>query len=84
MSALALATRGMIKPCCGIGPTDVKYTGFIRKEDDIFKPIIKLERFYVEDDDVPTRESLRGTIEVTEVKFIEDITGENNENKEKN
>ncbi len=72
MSALGLATRGVIRPCCGDGPTpppDTKYTGFIRKEE-IAKPVIKVERFYTEDNDKHTIKRLEGTVKVTSAKFV--------------
>ena len=81
MSALSLATRGMIKPCCSEIPPDVKYTGFIKK-DEIAMPVIKVEKFYMDDENVKiSKPSLKGTVEVTEVTFIENL-GVDSEDKE--
>lgn len=70
-TGLSLATKGVL--CAGGRPIETKYAGFIRKED-IAKPIIKVEKFYIDGDDVSiSKPSLKGTVEVTEVTFIENL-----------
>ena len=79
-TGVSIATKGVL---CGARPVDTKYTGFIRKEE-LAKPIIKVEKFYVDGDDVSiSAPSLKGTVDVTEVSFIEKIDGVINENIEK-
>jgi len=72
MSAIGVATRGIIKPCCGNGPIPPQpehdYTGFIRKEE-IPRPVIKVEKFYSDDEGKHTREN-DGIIKVTSAKFV--------------
>ena len=80
-TGLSLATKGVL--CAGGRPVETKYTGFIRKDDEYAKPIIKVEKFYMDGEDVKiSKPSLKGTVEVLEMSFIE-MSGENNENNEK-
>lgn len=76
-TGLSLATKGVL--CAGGRPVETKYTGFIRKED-LTRPIIKVEKFYIDDKDVRiSKPSLKGTVEVTEVTFIENLGVGNSE-----
>ena len=71
-TGISLATKGVL--CAGGRPVETKYTGFIRKDDEYAKPIIKVEKFYMDDEDVKiSKPSLKGTVEVTEVTFIENL-----------
>ena len=75
-TGISLATKGVL--CGGGNPVDTKYTGFIRK-DETPKPIIKLEKFYVDGDDVHISKPV---LEVADVAFIEKIDGVINEDSE--
>ena len=79
---ISLATKGVL---CGGRPVETKYTGFIRKDDEIAKPIIKVEKFYIDDEDVKiSKPSMKGTVEVTEVTFIENLGVVISEDKKEN
>ena len=81
MSALSLATRGLIRPCCGGEVPVTKYTGFIRKEEEIVKPkidIIKVTMKGKEGRPLREHDSFM-KIKVDEARFVNRINKENNE-----
>jgi len=71
MPALSIATRGIIKPCCGdAGPS--KYTGFIRKEEEMIKPKIDILKVSFKGGrSINENDFMK--IQVTEAKFIDRI-----------